>query len=333
MSYYVTRQLSRAIEKLSNELRETLQQQIDAIRDSAEATRENKQSPMPSPLPVHAELQLPEADRTEQRTQHQRSHGLQIWLTVGTWLAFIAAAIYAGFAYYQLREMRQTNVLTKQALDNSNQSLTQTLNKMQGQIDQMSRLADNAKTQADRTRDIAQTSKDALISVQRAFVLPSSQVDPMVIENNGTQSVRFTFHWENSGVTPARGTMHVSYRWNTAPLPDDFPFSDWWGEGQPHVNTPFIAGAKGTVGISVGPVPIQVIEGMQMNPPLYHLNFWGWAKYRDVFKNTHLTEFCSELIPIDVQSSKDDPNKRTVRYDLSNCSRHNCYDEECKTRK
>jgi len=65
MNYYFTRQLVKAIDKLREELLESLHNQTDAIGASTEATRQNKQVPLPSPLAV--ELQVPETEKTERK--------------------------------------------------------------------------------------------------------------------------------------------------------------------------------------------------------------------------------------------------------------------------
>jgi hypothetical protein len=91
----ITRQFLVLIEKIRKDLREAFSKQTDAISQNTKAA-ENKQNNLPVPLPVLAELQIPEADKRERRDQHEQNRCLQIWLTVGTWLAFLAAAIYAG---------------------------------------------------------------------------------------------------------------------------------------------------------------------------------------------------------------------------------------------
>ncbi len=106
---YVTRQFINLTKKFRKELRQTLQKQTDAIGQAAKAARESKQEPLPVPLPVLAELRTPEADKTENRTQYKESRRLQILLTLGTWLAFLAAAIYAGIAARQLDQMIRAN--------------------------------------------------------------------------------------------------------------------------------------------------------------------------------------------------------------------------------
>jgi hypothetical protein len=103
----VPQRLSGISEEISNN--------TGAIRQATEGQNENRQKPLP--LPAVAEMQLPEADKREQRFQHQQNHALQIWLTVGTWLAFAAAAIYAGVAACQLGEMRKSTDASTKAAD------------------------------------------------------------------------------------------------------------------------------------------------------------------------------------------------------------------------
>src|SRR5208283_1590112 len=59
------------------------------------------------------------------RRYQRKYYRVQVWLAVGTWLAFAAAAIYAGIAARQWRTMndtygeirKQTEQITKQATD------------------------------------------------------------------------------------------------------------------------------------------------------------------------------------------------------------------------
>lgn len=108
---YVTRQFVNLAKKLRKDMRESLQKQTDAIRQATKTAQENKQRPLPVPLPVRAELQIPEAEKT----QKKKDYRLQIVLTVGTWAAFIAAAVYAGITRREYKEMiaarHQTDVI------------------------------------------------------------------------------------------------------------------------------------------------------------------------------------------------------------------------------
>ncbi|MGA7693793.1 MAG: hypothetical protein WCA76_02125 [Candidatus Sulfotelmatobacter sp.] len=105
---YVTRQFINLTKKFRKELRRALQQQTDAIRDATKAARENKQYPLPVPLPIVAELQVPEAKETERSKREDRAFGVQVWLAVVTTLTFLAAGIYAGIAANQSSTMNNT---------------------------------------------------------------------------------------------------------------------------------------------------------------------------------------------------------------------------------
>src|SRR5215472_17931195 len=113
---YVTRQFIVLAKKLRKDLREALQEQTKAISDATKAAHENEQQPLPVPLPVVAELQVPEAEKTERRKQHKKSHTLQTLLTIGTWLAFIAASVYAAITAIQLGEMRKATKTADETL-------------------------------------------------------------------------------------------------------------------------------------------------------------------------------------------------------------------------
>src|ERR1700688_42652 len=103
----LTRLLSAITKQFREGLQPLFQQQADTIRNAIEAASQNKQQPLPMPLPVVAEQQLPDAEKREQSTQYHKSHTVQVWLTIGTWLALAAAASYAGIAAMQKREMER----------------------------------------------------------------------------------------------------------------------------------------------------------------------------------------------------------------------------------
>jgi hypothetical protein len=67
-------------------------------------------NPIPE-IKLKAELHTPGRVELQRTANEDRNYRLQLWLTVGTWLAFIAAAIYAGITYKMLREMRDSGRL------------------------------------------------------------------------------------------------------------------------------------------------------------------------------------------------------------------------------
>jgi hypothetical protein len=104
------RQITETIQRFADlperltRISENINNQTEAIRRAAESAEQNKQEL----LSVLAKLRVPESEKDEQRIQYRQNHTLQIWLTVGTWFAFIAAAVYAFLAGYQLRTMNKT---------------------------------------------------------------------------------------------------------------------------------------------------------------------------------------------------------------------------------
>ncbi len=103
---FLTQQFVAAAKWLRDEL-SRLQNSIDAIRDEYKREHEEHRNQSPQPVVVEAELQIPEAIERDHGTRDDRAHRQQIWLTVGTWLAFGAAAIYAAIAAYQLGETKK----------------------------------------------------------------------------------------------------------------------------------------------------------------------------------------------------------------------------------
>ncbi len=84
-----------------------LRKSIDAIRDEYKTQNEDRRKETPQPVVVQAELQVPEAAERDHAARDDRAHRQQILLTVGTWLAFCAAARYAGLAACQLHTFNQ----------------------------------------------------------------------------------------------------------------------------------------------------------------------------------------------------------------------------------
>lgn len=113
---YVSRQfieLANRLRKVLADLRDALQKQTKTIGDHYE--RDNQTQNTQPQIQVFAELHTPEDVERRHSANDDRQYRLQLLLTVGTWLAFIAAAIYAGIATRQLHEMKLATVATQQA--------------------------------------------------------------------------------------------------------------------------------------------------------------------------------------------------------------------------
>lgn len=88
------------------------------VSNQKEADKQKREADERPPLPplainLSAELSEPEAEKAERKTRWERDHRQQVLLTWGTWLAFIAAAVYAGIAAYQVRENRRALIISE----------------------------------------------------------------------------------------------------------------------------------------------------------------------------------------------------------------------------
>ncbi|HEX4321207.1 MAG TPA: hypothetical protein VHZ52_09910 [Acidobacteriaceae bacterium] len=73
-----------------------------AVRDASEAQNETWKE-----LPAYlSELRIPADERTKADVYRKKAHRQQVWLTWGTWLAFIVASIYAGISGCQYSQMK-----------------------------------------------------------------------------------------------------------------------------------------------------------------------------------------------------------------------------------
>ena len=102
---HLSRPVQRVVDLLLSELRLLrggVQQLVSAAHDAKEA--QNQQQPQQAPI-LRAELQIPEAVERERSKQDKRHYRVQVWLAIVTTLAFVAAAVYAGVATLQWKEM------------------------------------------------------------------------------------------------------------------------------------------------------------------------------------------------------------------------------------
>jgi hypothetical protein len=112
------RELINRSDANTREIGEKIEQHGAAISDASEAQNETWKE-----IPSHlAALRIPDDERAKSDTYRKKAHRQQVLLTWGTWLAFIAAAVYAGIARNQWVAMdktysemhQQTTLLEKQ---------------------------------------------------------------------------------------------------------------------------------------------------------------------------------------------------------------------------
>jgi hypothetical protein len=84
---------------------EPIYQQCERECKEHKCTEKDVEPPL---LRVKAECDTPQAEQREDRTRYKRNLWVQILLTIGTWLAFCAAAYYAHVARSQRDTMNNT---------------------------------------------------------------------------------------------------------------------------------------------------------------------------------------------------------------------------------
>jgi hypothetical protein len=136
-----------------------------------------------------------------------------------------------------------------------------------------------------------ETTREALVSVQRAFVV----VHDFLHENitAPVAGLRITPRWENSGLTPTRELVtDGSWALFKGKMAEDFDFPDLPGVSIRR----FVLGPKAVMNGGGVLIPADVINEAKKGNN--HLYIWGWADYNDIFKNTprHRTEFCAEVL-------------------------------------
>jgi hypothetical protein len=135
---------------------------------------------------------------------------------------------YTVFSALQWAQIRWTNRMTKEALDGSNTSLQQTLNKMQGQIEETHRLYGEAKKQADQIGRLAtdtETANTNIVNSDRPWMGSYLTVGSFA----AGETPSFTITFVNSGKSPARviiGAIHGDIYTKFPPNPDGYYSTD-----------------------------------------------------------------------------------------------------------
>jgi hypothetical protein len=177
-------------------------------------------------------------------------------------------------------------------------------------------------------------NREALESVQRAFVFYSPEVTPSWVTDKvgSTKIISWTFFVsrKNTGTTGTRNFKeHVFTFYGPNTIPENFDFHDFEG------------GVGGTANpqessyYQTEAIPVDVIE--QAENGIQHIYIYGWSTYNDVFEGTpqRVTKFCFEIHPLsgDFTNTKGGPfgsrgNFCTVRNGSQTA--HNCSDDDCK---
>ena len=171
------------------------------------------------------------------------------------------------------------------------------------------------------------TSRDSLVDVQRAFVYASPVITPLKGADGNPQGINIDISWQNSGSTPTRELSLID-RHNRTP--------EFEGDPMPFEKTGIGTSAKAFISPKgsysshvevLGQYELQYILDKRTRYFLY-----GSASYKDVFNGTkeHVTKYCYQITPFYVSISS--PNAApSFLYDVRQCTKYNCLDDECKT--
>jgi hypothetical protein len=172
-------------------------------------------------------------------------------------------------------------------------------------------------------RESNEINREALESVQRAYVTFSPFITQVIrSRTNGSPPVawRFQIPVVNSGTTPTRDMLNYATLYITeGELPADFDFQDF------EHGRSMVLGPKAEINFETSEAGIDSIADVANGKKSLYL--YGWATYRDIFKNTqrHVTKFCYRVEVRTADPLHDlSPNARYTIY-----GKHNCTDEEC----
>ncbi|MGA3118686.1 MAG: hypothetical protein ABSF90_30210 [Syntrophobacteraceae bacterium] len=179
-------------------------------------------------------------------------------------------------------------------------------------------------------------NREALQSVQRAFVWAAGFAAPLVIRHSLSGAERyleFQVRWENSGATPAIG---LAESFQAEDLPDEPTDAQIVGDIRDTDLTYVTISPKGSQ--VAGPIPKRtssilggqldiVLDQRQPIHPIQRYFIWGWAAYYDVFTGTkpHVTEFCWRVNSISLNQQTGEP-----LFGTQLCKHHNCTDNYCE---
>ena len=217
-------------------------------------------------------------------------------------LGLAVLCAYTWFACLQWLQIRYTNKLTARALEDNGISLSQTLGKMQGEVDAMNRLVDKAGIQADKLdASVQQASRLAtdtekananVIDADRPWMGMGLDVTPLEVDKIPVAHMLVV----NSGRRPAQvdiGHMQANF------------FQSGFPANPPYYSTPTTRSKNFIVPGSSLAMTMNVFQGNLSRPDLDLLNsgktflyIYADVVYRDVKDgSSHFTHGCWRYSP------------------------------------
>jgi hypothetical protein len=283
----------------------------------------------------HARSEIPPPKQPWFWTRPFWSEGKRIALSL--MFDFLLLAVTGTYTYYARKQWSAMNGQIEQ-MQASGRQTDQMLCLIRQQLEQITKQTTNthdlavaAGTQAAAATVQATVSREALISVQRAFmVFKDLNIEKVAAHfpSGDKYQWRIYGYWENTGTTAApRLLQHFAHN-ILSDEPTDKAFK---GRGIDASYTISYAGPKEVK--MAGPIfkPKSFVSTDPQSPTVFSTErhfFWGWIAYRDVFTNSklHITEFCQELSGITIDTLNPTKNPSLV---TSECKHHNCEDEYC----
>lgn len=182
-----------------------------------------------------------------------------------------------------------------------------------------------ASRSADEAKNANDFSRDALVSVQRAFII----VNPVPVIQGTLTEVLVHFNMENTGTTPTRRLKsHINYMVSSQALPKDFIFRDVPMKDRTGEELVPVIGPKSSSPLTA---TVSIADWRRLERQEVHIYFYGWVTYNDIFEKTprHLTRFCFEVVSVGMATVAIGQEGAALRTDIIS-TRFNCYDEECK---
>jgi hypothetical protein len=290
---WMIRQFNVLAEILKTELglmRESIQEQVRAVHDTSQASNKTWEQ-----IPTHlAELRVPEDEKTEGKTYRKKAHRQQVILTWGTWLAFIAAAVYAWIAGVQLKtfnrqldEMRKATVASQQAAYAAC---------VGAQIASAS-LRESERVEADSRNQAISSAAEAAITIRDEG--PEMFVDRAVSAHvNKGDPLTATFTFRNVGKSAALDVgIKAEVQMLKAGIEPNFAYSkpprNWQRAGMVYPNDPPVAFPFSAFDKDGSAHIISDSEWNDFKAGKIYVSSYGEVTYKDIFGKAHWTHFCS----------------------------------------
>ncbi len=224
-------------------------------------------------------------------------------------IGLVALIVYTVFSVLQWAQIRWTNRLTREALDGSNSTLSQTLTKMQAQTDATNRLYQEAQKQtasaatmaknsgiqakangrsADAAKSAADTAKETLLVSERAYIRLEGPTLDFAAKAMNLPIV-------NSGRLPS-GPMTTIVHSATFVSTSDRVFDrDVVDKSWEHTDWNSIPPGLSTNAVSI---PFPLLDGKELNSGQQMVIVAGSLSYNDGFTNTprQTWQFCFRTV-------------------------------------